>query len=152
MASEAVPAGTVGAVTEMAVAIDLMRGGWAVFRALSPSCHCDLIASKRGELVKVEVRTGYCSVSGNLTYPFSSKKDVKDRYDVMAVRVWAQNKTYFLDNEKRPIDIEKAVAVMKVCKKCGEIAGKVFTEPHYVNHIHGKHTEAAKKKHEECKE
>lgn len=41
-----VPKGTVGAISEMMVASDLMGKGFSVFRALSPSCFCDLIAVK----------------------------------------------------------------------------------------------------------
>jgi hypothetical protein len=54
-----IPTGTVGAISELAVAADLMRKGYAVFRALSPSCWCDLIAHKDGVMFKVEVRTAY---------------------------------------------------------------------------------------------
>jgi len=52
--------GTVGAINELYVANDLMARGMSVFRSLSPSCKCDLIAMlQNGELKKVEVKTGY---------------------------------------------------------------------------------------------
>lgn len=63
------PTGTVGAISELKVATYLMRIGYSVFRALSPSCFCDLIAIKEKEYLLLEVRTGYLSVKGNLTYP-----------------------------------------------------------------------------------
>ena len=52
-------AGTVGAIAELMVSVALMRKGFEVFRALSPSCSCDLLATKEGKAYKVEVRTGY---------------------------------------------------------------------------------------------
>lgn len=43
----------------MIVACDLLRRGYEVFRALSPSASCDLAILKAGKLLRVEVRTGY---------------------------------------------------------------------------------------------
>lgn len=60
--------GTVGAISELRAATYFLERGYAVFRALSPSCFCDLIAIKDSEVKKVEVRTGYVSVAGKLTY------------------------------------------------------------------------------------
>jgi hypothetical protein len=54
----------------LAVAIDLMTAGWAVFRALSPACFCDLIATKDGVTRYLEVRTGH---RGNHGKPVFSK-------------------------------------------------------------------------------
>lgn len=53
------PTGTVGAIQELRVSIDLMANGYEVFRAISPSCSCDLLALKNGKMFDVEVRTGY---------------------------------------------------------------------------------------------
>lgn len=50
--------GDVGALGELVVSADLMRRGYAVFRALSPSCPCDLIAMKDDKLLRVEVTKG----------------------------------------------------------------------------------------------
>ena len=50
--------GTVGAIHELAVSADLLRRGYAVFRALSPSCSCDLVIMKNGVLQRVEVTSG----------------------------------------------------------------------------------------------
>lgn len=51
--------GTLGALAELAVCVDLMRRGYAVFRALSPACYCDIIARKFETVWEIEVRTGY---------------------------------------------------------------------------------------------
>lgn len=52
------PTGTIGAMAELVVSVDLMKQGYDVFRALSPSCDCDILAIRDGELHKYEVRTG----------------------------------------------------------------------------------------------
>ena len=53
------PAGTVGALAELTVAIDLLQKGYEVYRSLSPSCSGDLLIEKNKEFLKIEVRTGY---------------------------------------------------------------------------------------------
>jgi hypothetical protein len=50
--------GTRGAVSELRVAADLMERGYEVFRALSPSCSCDIAVLKDGRLLRIECRTG----------------------------------------------------------------------------------------------
>lgn len=66
---EKIPSGTVGAVTELVIAADLMRKGWHVFRALSPACFCDLVAYKDGQHRFIEVRTGTRLADGRLFFP-----------------------------------------------------------------------------------
>lgn len=51
------PTSTVGALREMVVSADLLMRGFCVFRSVSPSCHCDLIAMMGEHLIRVEVRT-----------------------------------------------------------------------------------------------
>jgi len=48
---------TVGAISELKVAVDLLSIGYHVFRAESSGCPCDLIALKNGKLFTIEVRT-----------------------------------------------------------------------------------------------
>ena len=73
---------TTGAINELLVATDLMKRGVGVFRALSPSCQCDLVALVDGKLLRVEVTTGYRGPkSRELTWP---SKD-KNRFEVLAV-------------------------------------------------------------------
>lgn len=50
--------GKEGAIGEMLVTVDLMRKGFDVFRAISPSCPCDLIALRGIQMVRVEVTKG----------------------------------------------------------------------------------------------
>ena len=50
--------GTVGAISDLRVCVDLLTKGYAVFRALSQSCPCDLAILKDGRLLTIESRTG----------------------------------------------------------------------------------------------
>lgn len=61
-----VPTGTVGAIAELRVSVDLLAKGFEVFRAISPSCSCDLAALKDGRLLRIEVRTAYRSKNGGI--------------------------------------------------------------------------------------
>lgn len=48
---------TVGAISEYRVCIDLLQRGYEVFRAVSPSCKCDIMASRGDDKIRVEVKT-----------------------------------------------------------------------------------------------
>jgi|SRR5262245_16548109 len=55
---------TTGAAIELIVSVDLLLSGWAVFRALSPHCFCDLIAVKEEQTRYLEVRSGQTTLAG----------------------------------------------------------------------------------------
>lgn len=55
----AIPTGSVGTVGELLVSADLLLKGYEVYRALSPSASCDILALQNGNIYKFEVRTGY---------------------------------------------------------------------------------------------
>ena len=80
--------GTVGAIAELAVSADLMRRGFEVFRALSPSSSCDLLAIRQPGLppVKIEVRSASRHVDGKLGCAMQ-----KIRADVLAQFVHQEN-------------------------------------------------------------
>lgn len=46
-----------GARLELTVAVDLMRQGWAVFRAMSPVGKTDLIIIKRNAVLRVQCKS-----------------------------------------------------------------------------------------------
>jgi hypothetical protein len=69
---------TTGAISELRVASDLMAAGWQVFRALSPSCYCDLIAVKDGKVRHIEARTARYTVGGVLSYPKNHHRDATE--------------------------------------------------------------------------
>ena len=85
--------GTVGAMSEMMVAIHLMRLGYAVFRALSPSCFCDLMAVKDGRMLRIEARTGYTTPLGKIAFP----RNTNGTIDYFGVYAPSNNGVTFFD-------------------------------------------------------
>ena len=80
-----VSSGTVGAIHEMMVATDLMKRGFHVFRALSQSCPCDLVAyNVSGVPYRIEVRTWNKTVTGDIYASQLSKPKDKGRQDCFA--------------------------------------------------------------------
>ena len=74
---------TTGAISELKVAVDLLARGYNVFRALSPSCPCDLAVLKNGKLLRIEVRTCHISTTGKV-YKKASKGDDLTNIDLYA--------------------------------------------------------------------
>lgn len=78
---------TAGAIGELIVASDLLARGYEVFRAVSPSSSCDLMArAKNGRVLAIEVRGGRYTKGGRLNY----HRQESDRADVWAVVVLRQ--------------------------------------------------------------
>lgn len=75
---------TAGAVSELVVAADLMHKGYPVFRALSPSCACDLIILIGNVPYRVEVTTAWISKTGRT---FAPAKPDHTRFDLLAYYV-----------------------------------------------------------------
>lgn len=74
---------TTGAISELRAAVDLLVKGYDVFRAVSPSCPCDLAVLKDNKLLRIEVRTIYKSTSGKL-YKNPQKRDDIENIDIYA--------------------------------------------------------------------
>ena len=73
--------GTVGALSELRAAADLLSKGYEVFRAMSPSTSCDLVILKDGKLTRVEVKSGRTNKkNGSICYATNNI-----RADVVAV-------------------------------------------------------------------
>ena len=78
------PRGTVGALNELRVSIDLIERGFHVFRALSPCCPCDLVVfSPEGACLRVEVKTSYAR-AGRLMEPSAKALDGRI-FDILAL-------------------------------------------------------------------
>ena len=77
------PSSTVGTINELLVAADLLQRGFQVFRALSPSCDCDLAVLIGKRLVRLEVTTGVQCQNGNASF---ARHD-PGRYDAIAIMV-----------------------------------------------------------------
>lgn len=73
--------GTIGAISELIICVDLMKRGLAVFRAQSPSCPCDLVVIINGSPMGVEVTKGTRAADG-------TEKGVPhdpSKYDILAL-------------------------------------------------------------------
>jgi hypothetical protein len=66
--------GTVGAIAELGVSADLMRKGFEVYRALSPSSSCDLLVLKNGKVITIEVRSAFSNSNGIIHSPMRNIK------------------------------------------------------------------------------
>jgi hypothetical protein len=99
------PTGTVGAIAELAVAVDLMDRGYEVFRALSPSCSCDLAVLMNGTLIRIEVRSGYLrNASTKLLFSKPARDD--GRFDIYAVVLHSDPRNIiYLDPDSEEIEI-----------------------------------------------
>ena len=79
--------GTVGAIHELVVAVDLMkRGGLDVYRALDPSSPCDFMVHNQatGKTFRLEATTGRLGSSGVVVAPAGKRRTVGSTCDVLA--------------------------------------------------------------------
>lgn len=77
-----IPASTVGALSELLAAADLLRRGYHVFRAVSPACPCDLAVMSNSTLIRVEVTTAFRST--HTGKPMHARK-LSSTHDVLAL-------------------------------------------------------------------
>lgn len=73
--------GSIGAYKELLVSLCLMKLGFSVYRALSPSAPCDLVATRGDTILRIEVTTGYPTRTGRVNYALHDPS----RYDVICV-------------------------------------------------------------------
>ena len=64
-----IPSASVGSISEMMVCADMLRKGYHVFRTVSNASFCDVVAIKGNEIMFIEVRTGYITNAGKLSFP-----------------------------------------------------------------------------------
>lgn len=80
--SISLPTGTVGSMSELRIAADLLARGYYVFRSLSPNSPCDIIAMGNGNTIRIEVTTAVINWDGTLG---AAKKRESYVYDVRAI-------------------------------------------------------------------
>lgn len=100
--NEKISSGSVGAMSELFISGDLLKKGYSVFRSLSPSCFCDLIAIKESRIFQIEVRTGYIHPDTNkLNYPCVFKNGVN------CFGIYERNtgKIFYFDEKKNPLNV-----------------------------------------------
>ena len=99
---KSIPAGTVGAISELAVSVDLMEKGYAVFRALSQSCFCDVIAIKGNKQLRIEIRTGYITrATKKLSFPTITHGEI----DAYGIYERNENKCYYFNKKLKEIKL-----------------------------------------------
>jgi len=79
--------GRVGAISELIASSYLLRQGYYVFRSVSQDCPCDLIVmTKKGELIRVEVKSGKLNkVTNTMSASFSMKRLNRNNFDMLIV-------------------------------------------------------------------
>ena len=95
------PTGSVGAVSEMLAAADLLKNGYSVFRAISQACYCDLIAIKGNEEWHIEVRTGYRSLNGTLNFP----KHIRGKVNLLCICDRNTFEIHYLTLDMVPVEL-----------------------------------------------
>ena len=78
---QGISSSTIGAISELKVAVDLLLRGYHVFRAMSSACPCDLAILKDNRLLKIEVKTAHYTPKGTAFAPSTEG----NQYDVLAV-------------------------------------------------------------------
>lgn len=101
------PTGTTGAIAEALVAIDLTEKGYQVFKAFSPTCYCDLIATNLATKTKleIEVRTGSRTITGRLQFPKPLSKYNKGNVNIYAVVERNTREIIYLNNNIELINL-----------------------------------------------
>lgn len=87
LAEDGICSATIGAISELMIAADLLKAGWAVFRAVSPACLFDLVALKDGQSRLLEVRTGFRHKNGKIEFNRAGRSSGLD----FEFAVWIQN-------------------------------------------------------------
>lgn len=86
--------GTIGAISELMACADLMKNGYEVFRAMSPSSNSDVIGIKDGIVHLYEVRTGnYSETSKGILLTWSN---VRSEGKEMLVITFRDNKVHHI--------------------------------------------------------
>ena len=92
--------GTTGAIGELRVCVDLLKRGYNVFRAVSPSCPCDLMVCSGEQMWRVEVRTGNRLPSGKLSW----FRGAREKSDIDAVPVKDEDPISYYDHDGNALD------------------------------------------------
>ncbi len=129
---------TKGAVGELAVCIDLLKRGFEVFRNVSQSGSCDLIAyDADGRIVRIEATTGRRYGTFNTLY-YTKHNPTSHRWDVIAVRCGID--VYYFDDKGQPTTPEEmATGCTKLMRPVPVAQPVVFNRPegHEVTIIKG---------------
>jgi len=90
-----------GALSELEVACDLIKKGYAVFRQMSLYNVCDLVAVKDNRVLLIEARTGYISNCGTMTFP----PKIHDVATHFAVYFATEDKVRYFSRNKEEVNL-----------------------------------------------
>lgn len=83
LAGTAIKIGSIGAIAELAVCVDLLHQGFDVFRSVSINAACDLIAANLdGQLCRIEVKS---AVVRRGSVRFKRHRFDRSKHDVLAL-------------------------------------------------------------------
>jgi hypothetical protein len=89
--------GTVGAIGELRVCVDLLIKGYNVYRSVSPASESDLAVTKGKRFYRIEVTTGYLDYKGNI---INNKKYAdQSKFDIVAIVLTSGEITYMPELE-----------------------------------------------------
>lgn len=69
-----------GSISELRTAVDLMKRGYEVFRAVDASASCDLLILKDQKTLRVQVKTSHRLANGRIF-----QEGLKGNFDVLAL-------------------------------------------------------------------
>lgn len=72
---------TIGGISELKVACELLSKGYELFRPLVDNASCDFIILKNGEMRRVEVKTAHHKTNGEIQRPSGLDPT---RFDILA--------------------------------------------------------------------
>jgi len=84
-----------GALGEMAVMMDLMSKGWEVFRPISLTTSCDLIAIKGPETLRFEVKSATVVGISNPRFRCDLRRNL-GKFDVAAIVVFSEGTIHYI--------------------------------------------------------
>jgi len=96
--------GTVGAISELRVCVELMAMGFSVFRAQSPHCSVDLVVLCGTKCMRVAVKTSYLKHSGEVIIPKEPHP-----HDILALVLPDEIRYY--DAQRLPLNIKGYLAI-----------------------------------------
>ena len=98
--------GQMGAVSELIICADLLKKGFYVFRAVSPSCFCDLIVTDGKKTLKIEVKSGRKTKNGVIHFQKNSSH--LELIDIFAVAF--KNSIKYFDTKFKPVKLSKLLS------------------------------------------
>lgn len=93
---------TLGAKSELLVSAWLLNRGFDVYRSVSPSSACDIVAIKKEKVYKIDVKTCYKSnKTGNIAYSTNNSYNRSYKPDLYGLCERVSEEVSFVDENKK---------------------------------------------------